>query len=114
MSAIPKCRTSALGGDKEVCDSCGRPTRISYNSCRNRHCPKFQALAQERWIENQTSNLLNVGYFHVVFSIPDTLNSMAYQNQKTVYTPLLFKAVAKTRFLYLGKSPPITSETACV
>lgn len=94
MSAIQKCRTSQLGGHKEVCDSCGH-TRISYNSCRNRHCPKCQALAKERWIENQKSNLLDVGYFHVVFTIPDTLNLIAYQNQKVVYT-LLFKAVAET------------------
>jgi len=94
MSAIQKCRTSQLGGHKEVCDSCGH-TRISYNSCRNRHCPKCQALAKERWIENQKSNLLNVGYFHVVFTIPDTLNLLAYQNQKVVYT-LLFKAAAET------------------
>lgn len=94
MSAIQKCRTSQLGGHKEVCDSCGHAS-ISYNSCRNRHCPKCQALAKERWIENQKSNLLNVGYFHVVFTIPDKLNLMAYQNQKVVYT-LLFRAVAET------------------
>jgi len=94
MSAIQKCRTSELGGHKEVCDSCGH-TRISYNSCRNRHCPKCQALAKERWIENQKSNLLDIGYFHVVFTIPDTLNSMVYQNQKAVYT-LMFKTVAET------------------
>jgi hypothetical protein len=94
MSAIEKCRTSQLGGHKEVCDSCGH-TRISYNSCRNRHCPKCQTVAKERWIENQKGNLLDVGYFHVVFTIPDTLNLMAYQNQRTVYT-LLFKAVAET------------------
>ena len=94
MSAIQKCRTSQLGGHKDVCDSCGN-TQISYNSCRNRHCPKCQTLAKERWIENQKSNLLNIGYFHVVFTIPDTLNSIVYQNQKAVYT-LLFKAVAET------------------
>jgi len=94
MSAIQKCRTSQLGGHKEVCDSCGH-TRISYNSCRNRHCPKCQALSKERWIDNQKSNLLNVGYFHVVFTIPDSLNSMTYQNQKAIYT-LLFKTVAET------------------
>ena len=94
MSAIQKCRTLELGGHKEVCDSCGH-TRISYNSCRNRHCPKCQALAKERWIENQKSNLLDIGYFHVVFTIPDTLNLMVYQNQKVVYT-LLFKTVAET------------------
>ncbi|MGE4274428.1 MAG: IS91 family transposase [Desulfitobacterium sp.] len=94
MSAIQKCRTSQLGGHKESCDACGH-TQISYNSCRNRHCPKCQALAKERWIENQKSNLLNIGYFHVVFTVPDTLNLMIYQNQKALYT-LLFKAVAET------------------
>jgi hypothetical protein len=94
MSAIQKCRTSQLGGHKEVCDSCGH-TRISYNSCRNRHCPKCQSLAKERWIENQKNNLLDIGYFHVVFTIPDTLNLMVYQNQKALYT-LLFKAVSET------------------
>jgi hypothetical protein len=94
MSSIQKCRTSQLGGHKEVCDSCGH-TRNSYNSCRNRHCPKCQALAKERWIENQKANLLNVGYFHVVFTIPDSLNLIAYQNQKVFYT-LLFKTVAET------------------
>lgn len=94
MSAIQNCRTSQLGGHKDVCDSCGH-TRNSYNSCRNRHCPKCQTLAKERWIENQKSNLLNIGYFHVVFSLPDTLNLLIYQNQKAVYT-LMFKAVAGT------------------
>jgi hypothetical protein len=94
MSAIQKCRTSQLGGHKEVCDSCGH-SRISYNSCRNRHCPKCQALAKERWIENQKSNLLDIGYFHVVFTIPDTLNLIVYQNQETLYG-LLFKTVSET------------------
>lgn len=94
MSAIRKCRTSHLGGHVDVCDSCGN-TQISYNSCRNRHCPKCQTLSKERWIYNQKSNLLNVGYFHVVFTIPDTLNSIVYQNQRQLYT-LLFKAVAET------------------
>lgn len=94
MSAIRKCRTSHLGGHVDVCDSCGN-TQISYNSCRNRHCPKCQTLAKERWIYNQKSNLLNVSYFHVVFTIPDTLNSMVYQNQRQLYT-LLFKATSET------------------
>ena len=94
MSSIQKCRTSQLGGHKEVCDSCGN-TRIAYNSCRNRHCPKCQALAKERWIENQKENLLDIGYFHVVFTIPDTLNSVTYQNQRTIYN-LMFKVVAET------------------
>jgi hypothetical protein len=94
MSAIEKCRTSQLGGHVDVCESCGT-SEISYNSCRNRHCPKCQTLAKERWIDNQKSNLLNIGYFHVVFTIPDTLNLIVYQNQKELYT-LLFKAVSET------------------
>lgn len=94
MSAIQKCRTSQLGGHIDVCESCGN-TQISYNSCRNRHCPKCQSLAKERWIYKQKSNLLSIGYFHVVFTIPDILNLMVYQNQRQLYT-LLFKAVAET------------------
>ncbi|SHH75860.1 IS91 family transposase [Clostridium grantii] len=94
MSSIEYCRTSQLGGHIDTCESCGN-TQISYNSCRNRHCPKCQTLAKEHWIENQKNNLLNIGYFHVVFTIPDTLNMIAYQNQKELYT-VLFKAVAET------------------
>jgi hypothetical protein len=94
MSAIQKCRTSQLGGHIDICESCG-DTRISYNSCRNRHCPKCQTLAKERWIESQKGNLLNIGYFHVVFTIPDTLNLILYQNQRELYT-LMFKVVAET------------------
>jgi predicted Zn-ribbon and HTH transcriptional regulator len=94
MSGIENCRTSNLGGHVDVCQNCGN-TQISYNSCRNRHCPKCQSLAKERWIENQKSNLLNIGYFHIVFTIPDTLNRIAYQNQKEFYA-LLFKVVALT------------------
>jgi len=94
VSAIKTCRTSALGYHADICDDCGN-TQISYNSCRNRHCPKCQTLSKERWIDNQKYNLLNIGYFHVVFSIPDTLNTIAFQNQKTVYN-ILFKAVAET------------------
>lgn len=76
------------------CDECGF-TRISYNSCRNRHCPKCQTLSQERWIDARKDDLLNVGYFHIVFTILDTLNSVAYQNQRAVYG-ILFKAAAET------------------
>lgn len=94
ISVIQKCRTSDLGGHVDTCESCGS-TQISYNSCRNRHCPKCQTLAKERWIENQKANLLNTGYFHVVFTIPDTLNLIVYQNQRELYS-LLFKAVAET------------------
>jgi len=94
MHAIENCRTSALGGHVDTCDECSFK-RISYNSCRNRHCPKCQTLNKERWIEARKDDLLNVGYFHVVFTIPDTLNLVAYQNQSVVYD-ILFKAAAET------------------
>jgi hypothetical protein len=94
MSAIQSCRTAKMGGHVDVCDNCGH-TQISYNSCRNRHCPKCQTLAKERWIDGQKSNLLNTGYFHVVFTLPDDLNPVIYQNQKTMYT-LLFRTVSET------------------
>jgi len=94
MFAIQKCRTAELGAHREPCDSCGT-VDISYNSCRNRHCPKCQTLAKERWIENQKHNLLNVGYFHVVFTVPDDLRPVLFQNQEILY-PLFFQAVAET------------------
>ena len=94
MRAIESCRTASLGGHLDACDSC-EFTRISYNSCRNRHCPKCQTLIKERWIEARKDDLLNVGYFHVVFTFPDLLNSVAYQNQRVIYD-LLFKAAAET------------------
>lgn len=94
FSAISKCRTADLGGHRDVCENCGS-TRISYNSCRNRHCPKCQTLAKERWIEGQKSNLLNVGYFHIVFTLPSELNTVIYQNQKVCYN-ILFQAVSET------------------
>ena len=79
VRAILDCRTAALGGHVDVCDACGFQ-RISYNSCRNRHCPKCQTLTKERWIEARQAHLLHVGYFHVVFTLPDLLNPVAYQN----------------------------------
>lgn len=93
MSAIEQCRTSQLGAHADVCEDCGH-TRISYNSCRNRHCPKCQFLARERWFQNRNYDLLNVGYFHVVFTIPDTLNSLVFQNQRELYA-ILFRAAAE-------------------
>ena len=69
MQAIASCRTAALGGHVESCDDCGHQ-RISYNSCRNRHCPKCQSLARARWIEERQSELLPCPYFHVVFTLP--------------------------------------------
>jgi hypothetical protein len=94
MRAIENCRTAKLGSHLDECDNCGH-IQVSYNSCRNRHCPKCQTLNKERWIEARTDDLLNVGYFHVVFTLPDTLNSIIYQNQEVTYN-ILFKAVAET------------------
>lgn len=94
MTSIECCRTSVLGGHSIVCDDCGN-IQISYNPCRNRHCPKCQSLSKERWIDSQKQNLLNVEYFHVVFTIPDKLNTLVFQNQKLVYS-ILFQAVAQT------------------
>ena len=94
LSAIRKCRTAELGAHVDECESCG-DVEISYNSCRNRHCPKCQTLAKERWIDNQKYDLLNVPYFHVVFTVPDTLRPIIFQNQSALYS-LLFRAVAET------------------
>jgi len=94
MNSISKCRTAALGGHIDTCESCGN-MQISYNSCRNRHCPKCQTLSKERWIDNQKHNLLNVGYFHIVFTVPDDLRPIIYQNQTVLYN-LLFKSAAET------------------
>lgn len=94
ISAIESCRTSSLGGHVDECDSCGH-VRISYNSCRNRHCPKCQGLAKERWLLEREQDLLDTGYFHVVFTTPDALNPLALRNQRTVYG-ILFRAAAET------------------
>jgi hypothetical protein len=96
------CRTAAMGGHIDKCDKCDHQ-RISYNSCRNRHCPKCQTLAKEQWIENQERYLLNAGYFHVVFTVPCELNMVFRQNQEIMYN-ILFKAVSET-LLELGQNP---------
>jgi hypothetical protein len=94
MRAIERCRTAALGGHVEQCDTCGHQ-RISYNSCRNRHCPKCQSLAKARWLEARRADLLPVEYFHVVFTLPEQLASVALQNKRVVYN-LLFASTAET------------------
>ena len=94
MRAIERCRTAALGGHVEQCDTCGYQ-RISYNSCRNRHCPKCQSLAKVRWLEARLTDLLPVQYFHVVFTLPEQLATLALQNKRVVYN-LLFSAAAET------------------
>lgn len=102
MRAIEVCRTSVLGGHLEQCDSCAYQ-RIAYNSCRNRHCPKCQALAQARWVNARLADLLPVPYFHVVFTLPEQLASLALQNKRVVYN-LLFSAAAKT-LLTIARDP---------
>jgi hypothetical protein len=94
MTAIEVCRTAVLGGHLEQCDRCGHE-RNAYNSCANRHCPKCQSLARAEWIENRRSELLRTQYFHVVFTLPEQIAPIAYQNKKVVYG-ILFRATAET------------------
>ena len=94
MSAIETCRTAALGGHVEACSDCGHQ-RIAYNSCRNRHCPRCQGAAARTWLEAQQANLLPVGYFHVVFTLPAEIADIAFHNKALVYD-LLFKAASET------------------
>jgi hypothetical protein len=94
MRAIEICRTAELGGHVEQCDTCGA-IRISYNSCRNRHCPKCQFLKKEKWLEEMKEDFLPVQYFHVVFTTPDELNPLALRNQRVIYN-ILFRSVAET------------------
>ena len=83
MSAIEHCRTAALGGHVEACEDCGH-WRIAYNSCRNRHCPKCQGVAARSWLEAREADLLPVGYFHVVFTLPAEIAAIAFTNKGTV------------------------------
>ena len=94
MSAIENCRTAALGGHVEACEDCGH-RRIAYNSCRNRHCPKCQGAAARTWLAAREADLLPVGYFHVVFTVPAAIADIAFHNKAAVYD-LLFHAAAKT------------------
>ncbi len=94
MGAIECCRTAALGGHVERCDACGH-LRIAFNSCRDRHCPKCQSLARAQWLEERQAELLEVEYFHVVFTLPEPIAALAYQNKKLLYD-MLFHASAQT------------------
>jgi hypothetical protein len=93
LQAISRCRTAALGGHIDTCPQCGYEAGISYNSCRNRHCPKCQAQARERWLAARERELLNVPYFHVVFTLPHELNALCRHNARILYD-LLFTASA--------------------
>ena len=94
MTAIENCRTAALGGHVEACEDCGH-WRIAYNSCRNRHCPKCQGAAARTWLADREADLLPVGYFHVVFTLPAEVADIAWQNKAVVYD-LLFRAASET------------------
>jgi hypothetical protein len=94
MSAIQNCRTAALGGHVEGCDACGH-RRIAYNSCRNRHCPKCQGAAARAWLAEREVDLLPVGYFHVVFTVPAEIAEIAFHNKAAVYD-LLLRAASET------------------
>jgi predicted Zn-ribbon and HTH transcriptional regulator len=113
MAAILACRTAILGAHINRCDKCGYE-QPSYNSCRNRHCPKCQTFAKEDWIDRQKQNLINRRYFHVVFTVPAGLRPVFFQHQRTMYG-LLFKAMSETLLelcadkKYLGAKPGITA-----
>lgn len=94
MSAIQNCRTAALGGHVEACSDCGH-WRIAYNSCRNRHCPKCQGAAARTWLEAREADLLPVGYFHVVFTLPAEIADIAFHNKALIYA-LLFRVASET------------------
>ncbi len=94
MRAIEICRTAVLGGHVDACEQCG-VCQVSFNSCRNRHCPKCQSLARAQWLEARQSELLPVEYFHVVFTLPQEIAKIGLQNKRRIYN-LLFQATAET------------------
>src|SRR3990170_3164753 len=94
MSAIERCRTAALGGHVARCEKCDLP-HIAYNSCRNRHCPKCQGAAAQRWLEAREADLLPVDYYHVVFTLPAPISAIAYTNKEVIYS-MLFELAAET------------------
>jgi len=102
LRAIAQCRTAALGGFSWQCDHCGAIT-VSYRSCRNRHCPKCQTLAKQRWLERQCADLLDIEYWHLVFTLPHEFNALAQGNPRVIYR-LLFRAASKT-LLEFGRNP---------
>jgi hypothetical protein len=108
MTAIEICRTEALGGHVERCDDCAH-TRVAYNSCRNRHCPKCQWSAAQRWMEARNAELLPVPYFHVVFTLPAALAAIAFQNKARVYG-LLFQTAAETLTTIAGDARHLGAE----
>jgi hypothetical protein len=109
LHAIENCRTAALGGHVDSCDQCGY-SAISYNSCRNRHCPKCQGACRERWLRERSAELLPVPYFHVVFTLPQQLAPLALQNKRVVYG-ILFRAAAATLIEVAADEKRLGAET---
>ena len=95
LLAITRCRTAALGGHRDQCSDCGH-TAISYNSCRNRHCPKCQAMARAEWLAEREGELLPVPYFHVVFTLPRQIGGLALQNAREIYQLVRLIEIAET------------------
>src|SRR6266704_2523773 len=112
MSAIVACRTEALGGHVEACNDCGM-TRIAYNSCRNRHCPKCQGTARAAWLAARQAELLPVPYFHVVFTLPAPAAEIAFQNKTAIYA-ILLKAAAETLSTIAADQRHLGAETGFV
>jgi len=112
MAAIEACRTAALGGHVERCDDCGN-TRVAFNSCRNRHCPKCQSLARAQWLADRQAELLPVPYFHVVFTMPAPIAAIALQNKAVIYD-ILFKAAAETVRVIGGDPKHLGAETGMI
>jgi Transposase zinc-binding domain len=109
MSAIERCRTAALGGHVARCEGCAH-TVIAYNSCRNRHCPKCQGAAAREWLTERAAELLPVGYFHLVFTLPSPIADIAYQNKAVLYD-LLFKAAAEATITIAGDPKHLGART---
>ena len=110
--AIQNCRTAALGGHLDACPRCGHQA-ISYNSCRNRHCPKCQTQARDRWLAAREQELLETSYFHVVFTVPHELHVLALTNARCFYD-LLFTASAATSIEVAGDPKHLGAEIGMI
>jgi len=103
MRAIERCRTAALGRHRDRCSKCGKDLGFSFNSCRNRHCPKCQFLARNRWVTARTRELVPVNYFHIVFTVPHQLSELMLQNKRILYD--LFFRCASATLLEVAANP---------
>jgi hypothetical protein len=112
MRAIELCRTAALGGHVEQCNTCGH-RRIAYNSCRDRHCAKCQSIARAQWLEDRRAELLPCPYFHVVFTVPEEIAAIAYQNKRVVYG-ILFRSVTETLRKIAADPKHLGAEIGCL